>query len=185
MCRRSMQSKIMTQWIFFVLFRRYCVRLRYVIKSMLFLLSVWNSSLERCRRQGKNIITFSTKQQFAIWDTTTHVKISALHNKFTALFTAFRYANGSMRFGTQLLFTQRWQRVWPANPTSFFPVQLLLLTGEARGGGDTIVALIDWVNKYSVLVPVRCSLPCNTPSVCCSLQSNTVTSCLPRRALLN
>lgn len=106
-------------------------------------------------KKGKNIVTFSTKRQFAENQFTTQQIYCTVNN--TSI--------GSKRFGTQLLFTQRWQKVLPANLTSFFPVQLLLLTGEARRG-DTIAALIDWVNKYSVLVPVRCSLPCNTPSVC-------------------
>lgn len=51
--------------------------------------------------------------------------------------------------------------------------------------GDTIVALIDRVNKYSSSVPVRCASPCNTLSVCFSLQSGSVTSCLPHTAFVN
>ncbi len=51
---------------------------------------------------GKNPLSLPirTKQQCAIWDNTTLVEISALHNKFTALkCTVFKYTN-TMRFGT-------------------------------------------------------------------------------------
>ncbi len=85
----------------------------------------------------------------------------------------------------ETLFSRVQGRIWPVwpftHPTSC-SVQLLLAR-EVRG--DTIAALIDRVNKYSVLVPVRCSLPSNTLSVCFSLQSGTVTSCLPHTAFVN
>lgn len=42
----------------------------------------------------------------------------------------------------------------------------LVLTPNQRGvETDTVAALSHWVNKYSVLVPVRCTLPSNTLSV--------------------
>lgn len=85
----------------------------------------------------------------------------------------------------ETLFSRVRERIWPVwpftHPTSC-SVQLFLAR-EVRG--DTIAALIDRVNKYSVLVPVRCSLPSNTLSVCFSLQSGTVTSCLPHTAFVN
>ncbi len=46
----------------------------------------------------------SAKEQCAIWDNTTLVEISELHNKCTALkCTVFKYTDQSMRFGTHNL----------------------------------------------------------------------------------
>lgn len=42
----------------------------------------------------------SAKQQHAIWDNTTHVKISAPNNNCAAL----KWTNGSMRLGTELIY---------------------------------------------------------------------------------
>ncbi len=52
---------------------------------------------------GKKTLSLpiSAKWQCAIWDNTALVKISALHDKCTALkCTVFKYTNRSMRFGT-------------------------------------------------------------------------------------
>lgn len=66
-------------------------------------------------------------------------------------------------------------------PSILFTVALPKQGGEERHNSGT-----HWlVNKYSVLVPVRCSLPSNTLSVCFRLQSGTVTSCLPHTAFVN
>lgn len=85
----------------------------------------------------------------------------------------------------RILFNRALEGLWPVwlfTHSTSCSVDLLLCQG---GEGDKIAALIDRVNKYSVLVAVWCSLPSNTLLVCFCLQSSTVTSCLPHTAFVN
>lgn len=68
------------------------------------------------------------------------------------------------------------ERVWPAWPFTHPTACSAQLLWARKVRRDTIATLIDWVNKYPVSVPVRCT---NTLSVCFHPQRITVTSCLP------
>lgn len=68
------------------------------------------------------------------------------------------------------------KRVWPAWPFTHPTTCSAQLLCARKVRRDTIATLIDWVNKYSVSVPVRIA---NILSVCFHLQRITVTSCLP------